>query len=100
MLSILLGNFEVEDFLFDGEADTAMAMAFLVAYVILGMSFVCPVSVNVSLYVHRCRSTNGRSQRRSMLTTHTYHSPPNTTPSDDSGDRDAEPPHRHRLARL
>ena len=36
MFSILLGNFEVEDFLFDGEADTAMAMAFLVAYVILG----------------------------------------------------------------
>lgn len=36
MLSILMGNLDVEDFLFRSEADTAVAMAFLVAYVILG----------------------------------------------------------------
>ncbi len=44
MLSILLGNFEVEDFIFDGEADTAMAMAFLVAYIILGACVGCGVA--------------------------------------------------------
>jgi hypothetical protein len=82
MLSILLGNFEVEDFIFDGEADTAMAMAFLVAYVILGAFWGCDASICTPV-------------------AHAF--PPATTQHNvrnRSGHRDAQPPHRHRLARL